>query len=166
MCVYGDRILIVDLNGNKILSVDKNNYEKIEETPILDDFTFDKPDCICTDGDGNVFVGQVRCNFFEGRGYEVFFCGGGGTKNFRKIWQVRKIFKRFWGVRKILRFSEKSSYLLALIKNGRPLRRLQLLSGIAQTDAQRCFEVANFILNRGSRLPNFRLKCRKISEMR
>ena len=59
MCVYGNKILIVDLNGNKILSVDKNGYS-IDETPFLDNFTFDKPDCICTDGDGNFFIGQVR----------------------------------------------------------------------------------------------------------
>ena len=77
MCVYGERILIVDLNGNKILSVDKNDYEKIEETPFLDDFTFDKPDCICTDGDGNVFVGQVRWIFF------VISNQAGGKPKFR-----------------------------------------------------------------------------------
>ena len=52
---------------------------------------------------------------------KIFESFGGVRKIFEKFGGVRKILKKFGGVRKILRFSEKSSYPPAPIKNGRPL---------------------------------------------
>ena len=58
LCFYkDDEILVADLNGNKILAFSRTDFSFIGLP--LSKYEFDKPNCIRTDSDNNIYVGEV-----------------------------------------------------------------------------------------------------------
>merc|ERR1712126_250276 len=64
-----NQILITDLNANKVLAFNRRDLT-FDGLP-LSEFKFDKPNCIRTDGEDNIYVGEVGDNSRKLRCFDV-----------------------------------------------------------------------------------------------
>ena len=58
MCLYGENgILITDLSANKVMRRKRDDFSF--DGLVLQNVLLDKPNCICTDPQKNIYVGEV-----------------------------------------------------------------------------------------------------------